>query len=409
MPRTAPPRRTRRLGRMESGALLAARARKSSSAGTILTRIAHAGVVRRVARRAAGCAAARGSAGGRSAGRVRARRGLRRAPRDEIRGRHRHQRQDHHDRPHRPPAAGRRACAPSRPGISVGRWRRWRSTASAPTGSRWKFPPSSCTTLTICARRSARLTNLAPDHLDRYATLEEYYADKDRLYLHATRAVMLGDQRRRSGGGAAGRRAARGATAASGSRREAEAWYDRGTSVCCCSAVTGWCRVTSCPCSAITTSPTRLCASLVAWRAGAPMDGIRGGAPLLPRAAASDGADPRPWTACSGSTIRKATNVASTLVAVQALDRPFVLLLGGRHKGEPYTALAPRRGPAAGPSSPMGNRAIWWPGTWDRCCRSVGRGTDFAGRAGRGAPTGQAGRCGAAFSRLLQLRHVPEL
>jgi UDP-N-acetylmuramoylalanine--D-glutamate ligase len=28
------------------------------------------------------------------------------------------------------------------------------------------------------------------------------------------------------------------------------------------------------------------------------------------------------------------------MVAVQAMERPFVLLLGGRHKGEPYTALA---------------------------------------------------------------------
>ena len=36
----------------------------------------------------------------------------------------------------------------------------------------------------------------------------------------------------------------------------------------------------------------------------------------------------------------KATNVSSTEVAVAALDRPFVLLLGGRHKGEPYTRLA---------------------------------------------------------------------
>ena len=40
----------------------------------------------------------------------------------------------------------------------------------------------------------------------------------------------------------------------------------------------------------------------------------------------------------------KATNVASTLVAVQALQQPFVLLLGGRHKGEPYTALAAAAG-----------------------------------------------------------------
>ena len=37
----------------------------------------------------------------------------------------------------------------------------------------------------------------------------------------------------------------------------------------------------------------------------------------------------------------KATNVSSTEVAVAALERPFVLLLGGRHKGEPYTPQAP--------------------------------------------------------------------
>jgi UDP-N-acetylmuramoylalanine--D-glutamate ligase len=37
----------------------------------------------------------------------------------------------------------------------------------------------------------------------------------------------------------------------------------------------------------------------------------------------------------------KATNIASTEMAVRALTRPFVLLLGGRHKGEPYTRLGP--------------------------------------------------------------------
>ena len=36
----------------------------------------------------------------------------------------------------------------------------------------------------------------------------------------------------------------------------------------------------------------------------------------------------------------KSTNVASTLVALRGMDRPTVLLLGGRHKGEPYGALA---------------------------------------------------------------------
>ena len=38
----------------------------------------------------------------------------------------------------------------------------------------------------------------------------------------------------------------------------------------------------------------------------------------------------------------KSTNITSTEVAIAALDRPFVLLLGGRHKGEPYTRLVDR-------------------------------------------------------------------
>ncbi|MDQ4080532.1 MAG: UDP-N-acetylmuramoyl-L-alanine--D-glutamate ligase, partial [Gemmatimonadota bacterium] len=45
----------------------------------------------------------------------------------------------------------------------------------------------------------------------------------------------------------------------------------------------------------------------------------------------------------------KATNVSSTLVAIQGMTRPTILLLGGRHKGEPYRALAEplrRRGKA---------------------------------------------------------------
>jgi len=37
----------------------------------------------------------------------------------------------------------------------------------------------------------------------------------------------------------------------------------------------------------------------------------------------------------------KATNIAATAVAVAAMDRPYVLLLGGRHKGEPYGGLIP--------------------------------------------------------------------
>jgi UDP-N-acetylmuramoylalanine--D-glutamate ligase len=35
----------------------------------------------------------------------------------------------------------------------------------------------------------------------------------------------------------------------------------------------------------------------------------------------------------------KATNIASTRVALESMSRPTVLLLGGRHKGEPYSNL----------------------------------------------------------------------
>jgi UDP-N-acetylmuramoylalanine--D-glutamate ligase len=37
----------------------------------------------------------------------------------------------------------------------------------------------------------------------------------------------------------------------------------------------------------------------------------------------------------------KSTNIASTRVAIRGMTRPTVLLLGGKHKGEPYTELLP--------------------------------------------------------------------
>ncbi|HVT39153.1 MAG TPA: cyanophycin synthetase, partial [Gemmatimonadaceae bacterium] len=37
----------------------------------------------------------------------------------------------------------------------------------------------------------------------------------------------------------------------------------------------------------------------------------------------------------------KATNISSARVAIDGMTRPTVVLLGGRHKGEPYTSLLP--------------------------------------------------------------------
>jgi UDP-N-acetylmuramoylalanine--D-glutamate ligase len=185
------------------------------------------------------------------------------------------------------------------------------------------------------------MTNLAPDHLDRYATLEEYYTDKDRLYLNASPAscwVTNGDdaevERR-----AAGRPGER---LRFSLQRPADGWYLREQRVLMLGdtpllsrdelSLLGDHNVAN-----------GLCAALVARRAGVTPERIRQGLQsfqALPhRMEPIRSVDGVLWINDS-----KATNVASTLVAVQALERPFVLLLGGRHKGEPYTAIAEAAG-----------------------------------------------------------------
>ncbi len=180
------------------------------------------------------------------------------------------------------------------------------------------------------------MTNLAPDHLDRYASIEEYYADKDLLYRNAGEGScwVLNADDAEVGRRAAGRPGTRLGFSV---QRRSDAWYDpvrrqlmlgsvvllpRGEL-----ALFGDHNVAN-----------ALCAALVAREAGAGLAGIAAGLAsfrALPhRMEPIREADGVLWINDS-----KATNVASTLVAVQALDRPFVLLLGGRHKGEPYTAL----------------------------------------------------------------------
>jgi UDP-N-acetylmuramoylalanine--D-glutamate ligase len=185
------------------------------------------------------------------------------------------------------------------------------------------------------------VTNLAPDHLDRYASLEEYYADKDRLYLNASPGscwVLNGDDQE----------VERRAAGRPGSRlrfrigREADGWYDPTARMLMLAgepllprdqlALLG-----------DHNAANALCAALIACRAGvsreAVREGLRSFRALPHRLEPVRTVDEVLWINDS-----KATNVASTLVAVQALQRPFILLLGGRHKGEPYTALAEAAG-----------------------------------------------------------------
>jgi UDP-N-acetylmuramoylalanine--D-glutamate ligase len=180
------------------------------------------------------------------------------------------------------------------------------------------------------------LTNLAPDHLDRYASVEEYYQDKRRLFRNASHEsvwVVNGDD--------AGVRSL--AAGVPGRHREfrlerrADAWFD---------AAGGWLMLDDdrlihredVPLLGQHNVANALAAALAADSAGVPRETIaralrefRGLPHRLEPVAEVRGVR---WINDS-----KATNVASTLVALRAVEPPFVLIVGGRHKGEPYTPL----------------------------------------------------------------------
>ncbi len=182
------------------------------------------------------------------------------------------------------------------------------------------------------------LTNLAPDHLDRYPTLEAYYADKRLLFRNAAAHhlwVLNGDDPAvlELAQGAEGKRALFSV------RRPADGWYDAREH-----------RLQLGGAELLPREQLRLlgdhnvanalAAALAAREAGVPptqiADGLRSFAALPHRLEPVREVQGVLWVNDS-----KATNIASTVVAVEAMSRPFVLLLGGRHKGEPYTRLAP--------------------------------------------------------------------
>ena len=182
------------------------------------------------------------------------------------------------------------------------------------------------------------LTNLAPDHLDRYATLAEYYEDKRRLFQCAsddsvwvTNADDGASQEQVRG--VAGRQLRFSVT------READGWYDQGAGVL---------RIQSealLPRDGLTLMgdhnvANALAAALAVHATGVSLPEIAKG--LSTFTALPHRMEPvREVAGVLWINDSKATNIASTEMAVRAVTRPFVLLLGGRHKGEPYTRLGP--------------------------------------------------------------------
>ncbi|HJS47589.1 MAG TPA: UDP-N-acetylmuramoyl-L-alanine--D-glutamate ligase, partial [Gemmatimonadales bacterium] len=181
------------------------------------------------------------------------------------------------------------------------------------------------------------LTNLAPDHLDRYPGIADYYADKARLFgrgrAGTTWVTNLDDPAVQ--GMARGVRGVHRGFSLAG---RADAWYDRGREVLVLDGHALLPRA-DLPLLGDHNVANALAALLAAVAAGADpaalAAGLRTFRPMRHRLEPVGEAGGVLWINDS-----KATNVASTEVAVRGMTRPFVLLLGGRHKGEPYTRLA---------------------------------------------------------------------
>lgn len=180
------------------------------------------------------------------------------------------------------------------------------------------------------------LTNLSPDHQDRYADAAAYYADKRKLFDNASSDsvwVLNGDD-------VAVMDLARdvpGTRCLWSLNEPSDGWYDRRTARLLLFgeplldradlALLGDHNVAN-----------SLAAALAATAAGVPKDriaaGLRSFRPLHHRLEPVREVGGVLWVNDS-----KATNVASTAVAVAAMERPFILIAGGRPKGGGFADL----------------------------------------------------------------------
>lgn len=194
------------------------------------------------------------------------------------------------------------------------------------------------------APRIGVLTNLAPDHLDRYPSVEAYYADKARLFANAeaeSEWVLNGEDP---------------AVLALAGESPGRRYLFRVGSQPAAGEPGGYCTAegelilhvggverdllagSELPLLGAHNRANALAAALAATLAGAELGALRRG--LKSFRALSHRLEPvleRHGVLWINDS--KATNISSTRVAIEGMTRPTVLLLGGRHKGEPYTNL----------------------------------------------------------------------
>lgn len=185
------------------------------------------------------------------------------------------------------------------------------------------------------------LTNLAPDHLDRYASVEAYHADKARLFQNATPSsawVLNGDEPEVEAlaGDAPGGRfrfSVAGTPGAHAFLRDGILALDLGAG-----DERPLLPAEQLPLLGLHNVSNALAASLAARLAGASLDALAHGLttfrPLPHRLEPVGNAGGLRWVNDS-----KATNVAATVGALRSLPGPLVLLLGGRDKGEDLAPL----------------------------------------------------------------------
>ena len=183
------------------------------------------------------------------------------------------------------------------------------------------------------------VTNLSPDHLDRYPSVEAYYGDKARLFDHASDESLWvlpsgDDEVERLAGDARGRRYF------FGEGPDSSAFVSDGElTLRLGGEIEPLLPRIDLPLLGAHNVENALTAALVARLAGAGSGGIAAGlgsARALPhRLEPVVERDGVLWINDS-----KATNVAATISALTSLDRPVVLLLGGKDKGEDFGQLA---------------------------------------------------------------------
>ena len=197
------------------------------------------------------------------------------------------------------------------------------------------------------------LLGLAPDHLDRYASVADYYGDKARLFMNATAAsrwILNGDQPEvlELAGDAAGHRHLFSISGmdegAPSPPHTPAAWVADGvlrvdlTALDLGDGPVDLITVSDLPLLGRHNVANALAAALAALLGGASVEGVRDGL----RTATALRHRLQPVGESRGVlwvNDSKATNVSATVSAVTSLSRPIVLLLGGKDKGEDLAPL----------------------------------------------------------------------